>query len=201
VRPPSVAAGEAQLRDLAQRFDRAERQVIGHLAAATDGGRTAALKQALSIITALRLLDARTPVALAYLTAHPDGRPDGVRDLAGSLAKRLDAGAQVAAESAQTAFARVTRDNLDEMAVAAVGAAVDARSIRWSLGRWATMQTQTIGRQATSRGVSDRVGEGGQVTIHTGECSWCAEHAGVAVIGQDPLPPFHPNCSCVATAA
>jgi hypothetical protein len=154
-----------------------------------------------SIITALRLLDARTPVALAYLTAHPDGRPDGVRDLAGSLAKRLDAGAQVAAESAQTAFARVTRDNLDEMAVAAVGAAVDARSIRWSLGRWATMQTQTIGRQATSRGVSDRVGEGGQVTIHTGECSWCAEHAGVAVIGQDPLPPFHPNCSCVATAA
>jgi hypothetical protein len=61
------------------------------------------------------------------------------------------------------------------------------------------VQTATIGRQATSRGVADRVGEGGHVTVNVGDCEWCQAHAGDAVIGQDPLPPFHPNCSCVAS--
>jgi hypothetical protein len=196
---PQPPEGESQLRDLAQRFARAERQVIGHLAAATDGGRAAALKEALSIVTALRLLDARTPVALAYLAVHPDGRPDAVKDLAGSLAIRLDRGAQTAAENATAAFAKVNQENLDERSQAAVVAAVDARGVRWSLGRWGEMSCTTLGRQATSRGVADRAGEGGHVTVNVGDCGWCQSHAGSAVIGTDPLPPYHPNCSCVAS--
>ena len=79
--------------------------------------------------------------------------------------------------------------------------AVEARGNRWALGAWAAMNCTTIGRQATSRGVADRVGEGGRVTIDVGNCEWCQSHAGEAVIGQDPLPPFHPSCSCTASAA
>jgi hypothetical protein len=63
------------------------------------------------------------------------------------------------------------------------------------------MNTTTIGRQATSRGIAHAVGDGGQVTISVGECELCAKHAGLAVIGRDPLPPFHVSCSCVTTAA
>ena len=63
------------------------------------------------------------------------------------------------------------------------------------------MNTETIGRQASSRGLSDAVGQGGKVVIEVGECGYCQEFAGEAVIGEDPLPPFHPSCSCVASAA
>ena len=63
------------------------------------------------------------------------------------------------------------------------------------------MNTETIGRQATSRGVTDAVGEGGKVSITTGECDYCAEHDGEAIIGVDPLPPYHPSCTCTASAA
>jgi hypothetical protein len=43
--------------------------------------------------------------------------------------------------------------------------------------------------------------EWSKVTIETGDCAYCADFAGDAVIGQDPLPPFHPNCTCVAVPA
>jgi hypothetical protein len=62
------------------------------------------------------------------------------------------------------------------------------------------MNTSTIGRQATSRGVTDAVGSGGKVNIDVGECDYCATFAGEAVVGTDPLPPFHPSCTCVASA-
>ena len=61
------------------------------------------------------------------------------------------------------------------------------------------MNTKTIGRQATSRGITDRVGQGRTVTINAGDCAYCQEFAGDAVIGTDPLPPYHPNCTCVAS--
>jgi hypothetical protein len=170
------------------------------LVEAATGARHTPTKLALARLADLRRLDLKGPVASAYLQ-HPNGRPDAVRDLAGSLAKRLDNGAQVAGDSVRSSFAKVTPDTIDEHVTAAVTTAVDARGIRWSLGRWADMQTQTIGRQATSRGVADQAGQGRTVTINVGDCDLCAGFAGDAIIGQDPLPPYHPSCSCVATAA
>jgi hypothetical protein len=198
---PQPPAGEQDLQDHALRFARAEGAILAHLGYAATDDRAAATRRALQVVTALRTLDHRTPVVAAYLHEHPLGRPDAVRDLAGSLARRLDIGAQTAADSIRATFARVTTDNLNEAATAAVTAAVDRRGVRWSLGRWADMQCTTIGRQATSRGIADQVGEGNTVTVNTGDCDWCQSHAGDAVIGTNPLPPYHPNCSCTATRA
>ncbi len=69
------------------------------------------------------------------------------------------------------------------------------------LGAYAAMTTQTIGRQATTRGLTDAVGPKGKLMVETGECAYCETFQGEAVIGQDQLPPFHPHCSCVASAA
>jgi hypothetical protein len=68
------------------------------------------------------------------------------------------------------------------------------------LDAWAEMNTQTIGRQASTRGLSDAVGPGGKVIIAVGECGYCRTFAGEAVVGEDPLPPFHPSCTCTASA-
>jgi hypothetical protein len=92
----------------------------------------------------------------------------------------------------------VTPDNLEELSPPT--AAVGARGNSWALGAWASMNCTTIGRQTTSRGLSDRLGRGGRVVIDAGQCDLCREHSGEAVIGQDPLPPYHPTCSCVAAA-
>lgn len=193
--------GEADLRDLALRFQRAEGQVLGGLSGAATGDRPAATRRALEALAALRALDLRAPVVTAYLTEHPEGRPDAVRDLAGSLAHRLDTGAQTAADGVRDTYRKVTPDNIAEITAEATLAHVDQRGTRWALGAWAEMNTTTIGRQATSRGLTDRVGEGGRVIVEVSGCSYCAEYEGEAIIGQDPLPPFHPNCTCVASAA
>jgi hypothetical protein len=135
----------------------------------------------------------------AYLAEHPKGRPDAVRDLAGSLAKRLDHGAKTAADGVRDSFRRVTADNLDELLMSPLTAAVDERGSRWALGAWAEVHCTTYGRHATSRGLAHAVGEGGRVTVMVCKCGLCQQHAGQAVIGQDPLPPYHPSCSCVAS--
>ena len=83
----------------------------------------------------------------------------------------------------------------------AVTAHVDDRGSRWSFGRRADLNTVTIGRQATSRGVSDAVGTGGRVTVEVSGCVYCQGFEGKAVIGIDPLPAFHPSCTCVASMA
>ena len=80
-------------------------------------------------------------------------------------------------------------------------AAIDTSGTRWALGSWAEMNTLTIGRHASSRGLAHRVGHGHTVTINVGRCQLCQSHAGEAVIGEAVLPPFHPSCSCVASAA
>jgi hypothetical protein len=51
----------------------------------------------------------------------------------------------------------------------------------------------TIGRQASSCGLADALGVGGRARVKVGECGWCRKHAGMAVLGQDPLPPYHPS--------
>jgi hypothetical protein len=95
----------------------------------------------------------------------------------------------------------VRDDNLEEMADIDVLAHVDDCGDNWSPGRWATMNCETIGRQATSRGLADALGAGGRAQVKVGECGWCRKHAGIAVIGEDALPPYHPGCTCVAVAA
>ena len=80
-------------------------------------------------------------------------------------------------------------------------AAIDRQGNRWALGSWREMNCTTYGRHATSRGLAQRVGDGGRVNINVGMCGWCQSHAGEAVIGEEPLPPYHPSCSCVASRA
>jgi hypothetical protein len=63
------------------------------------------------------------------------------------------------------------------------------------------MNTTTIGRQATTRGVVDAVGDGAKLIVEVSGCSYCETFAGEAVAGEDPLPPFHPSCTCTASAA
>ncbi len=92
-----------------------------------------------------------------------------------------------------------TAENVEDATEEAVTAHVDRRGTRWALGGWAVMNTVTIGRQATTRGVVDAVGDGGKVTIEVAGCDYCQEFEGEAVVG-DPLPPFHPSCTCVASA-
>jgi hypothetical protein len=196
---PDRPAGEQDLQDLALRFTRAESYILALLANAAGGNPSRAIRQALEVLADLRRLDYRTPIVAAYLHQHPRGRAAGVADLAGSLARRLDTGTKTTAANTREAFTKVTADNVNAIAATAVTAAVDRQGVRWTLGRWADMTTTTIGRQATSRGITDREGEGSKVTIDTGDCTWCQSHAGDAIIGADPLPPYHPYCSCVAS--
>ncbi len=197
---PKPPRGEQQLRGLADRYGQAEGQVLALLAQAATGDRRQLLIDALTLLNTVRHLDHRAPVAAAYLHEHPKGSPDAVRDLAASLHQRLYRGATTAMDGARQAFKKVAPDNVDDLAATAVLADVDRRGIRWSLGRLATMTTATIGRQATSRGVTDAVGDGGVVHVEVGDCALCQElFSGDLIIGQDALPPGHPGCSCTVT--
>jgi hypothetical protein len=196
---PAPPPGEQKLRDHALRFTQAEGAVLALYLDAAHGDRARAIRQAITRLNELRLLDHRTPVATAYLTEHPNGDPSAVRDLAGSLARRLTDAAVTSAATARDRLGRVTDTTLQELLAVPLTAAVDQRGNRWALGHWAAMNCTTIGRQATSRGLTDRLGEGHHVTVSTGTCSWCKTHGGDIVIGEAPLPP--PNCSCVASAA
>ena len=68
------------------------------------------------------------------------------------------------------------------------------------LGAYAAMTTATIGRQATTRGLTDAVGSRGKLMVEVSGRDYCQEFEGEAVVG-DPLPPFHPHCTCLAVAA
>jgi hypothetical protein len=67
---PDAPPGEADLRALARAFDEAERRVRALLAEAAADRRKLAV-EAVGLLTALRLLDARGPVYAAYRTAFP----------------------------------------------------------------------------------------------------------------------------------
>jgi hypothetical protein len=95
----------------------------------------------------------------------------------------------------------VREDNLEELLALGTTAHEDARGTRWPLGAWANMNTATIGRQASTRGVVDAVGTGAKVIVEVSGCSYCETFAGEATVGEDPLQPFHPSCTCVASAA
>jgi len=202
---PEPPEGEAQLRQLASRFERVDAQIRELVARAPTGDRRRLLSAALAMLVALRQLDMRRPVIRAYIGAFTavgnGGELREPKDLAASLHVKLGQGAQTASQSVREALRRVTTDNLDQTTQEAVIAHTDARGTSWTLGHWARMNSETIGRQATSRGLAHGLGEGNTVTIHVGECGWCRSHAGEAVVGQDPLPPYHPSCSCVASAA
>jgi hypothetical protein len=205
---PAEPPGEAGLRALSERFARAEARIRALVAGAPEGDPRKLLTEALTILLALRRLDARDPIATAYLAAFGSvvGGPARRRrartdDLAGSLALRLDRGAQTAYASAREAFARASPDNLEQVRATATTAHVDSRGTRWPLGAWAYMNTTTIGRQASTRGVVDAVGAGAKLIVEVSGCSYCETFAGEAIVGEDPLPPFHPSCTCTASAA
>jgi hypothetical protein len=198
---PDPPKGETDLRTLAERYERAESQIREFIALAVKGDKRTLLKAALQTLIVVRKLPARGPVVTAYLAEHPFGTSTAVDDLAGSLAKRLDDAVRRAQAGSRRAFRHATEENLEELSHEAVTAHEQPDGTRWTLGGWATMNTLTLGRQATSRGLTHAVGEGGRVTVHVGECGWCREHAGEGTIGQIALPPYHPSCSCTATAA
>ena len=105
----------------------------------------------------------RQPVIAAYLAAlraaDRRARAGSVRDLAGPFACRLDRGVLTATQNTRTAFKQAREDNLDDIVDEATIACTDRQGARWTLGAWAAMNAATTGRQATSRGVADEVGE------------------------------------------
>ena len=201
---PSPPSGETDLRALARRFEDVERRVRALVAEAPDGDRRALVIEAMRMLAALRREDLRGPVITAYLHAFETVRggeltkPD---DLAASLHRKLDRAIQRAFTSASDAITKVTADNVDERATAAVAAHRDASGAWWTLGPYAAMTTSTIGRQATTRGLTDAVGTGGKVMVEATGCDYCESFEGEATVGADPLPPFHPSCQCVAVPA
>ena len=200
---PVPPAGEADLGALSERFAQAEARVRALLAKAPAGDRRKLLTEALAILVALRHEDTRMPVIMAYLAAFRAVRRGGVaqdaRDLAGSLALKLDRGARTASGAAREAFRTVTRENLEQIAATAVTAHVGKDGTRWPLGAYAEMQTRTIGRRATSRGTRHAVGAGFvEVSSHGTKNPICAELEGQQFPAESaPEPPFHPNCQHV----
>ena len=163
---PDPPRGEADLRALSERFSEAEQRIRALIARAASGDRRSLLREALITLVALRGLDFRTPVLAAYLAslreAGGGARARTVRDLAGSLAQKLDGGVQTAEASARDAFRVVTEENLEVVRDDAVTAHVDDRGTRWPLDAWAEMNTQTIGRQASTRGSQTRSARAGR---------------------------------------
>jgi hypothetical protein len=88
----------------------------------------------------------------------------------------------------------------EEVVEKAVMAHTDARGTRWSLGAWGSMNTATIGRQASSRGTRDALHPAARVVITVGECGFCQAFAGEYSAEDAPWPPFHPSCTCTASA-
>jgi hypothetical protein len=134
---PVTPTGEADLRALADRFVDAEAGITVWLAEAAGGDQRRWLTQALEVVAALRRLDLRGPVVTAYLHEHPEGSATAVRDLAGSLAVKLDRGVVTATENTRDSFRTATPENVEEVTEDAVTAHVDGRGSRWYLGRWA----------------------------------------------------------------
>jgi hypothetical protein len=199
---PAPPEGEADLRALAEEFMGAEGTILSLLASAAAGrerGRFTEL--ALRALIALRSLDFRRPVFTAYAYQNPDGTPAAVQDLADGLALRLDRGVVTASDGVRDSFRRVTPDNLSDLTMSPLTAAIDSSGHPWALGSWAQMNTSTSGRHATSRGLADWLGPGYRIQVKVGRCQLCARHAGYGHIGETRLPPFHPNCSCVAVPA
>ena len=198
---PSPPPGETDLRALARRFEDAERRGRALVAQAPDGERRGLYIEVLETLIALRRADLRGPVINAYRAAFETVRGGDLRDpddLAASLHLKLDRALQRAAMNANAAITKVTADNVDEMTTAAVVAHTDASGARWALGAYAAMTTSTLGRQATTRGLTDAVGTGGKVIVEATGCDYCESFGGEATVGADPLPPFHPSCQCVA---
>lgn len=195
---------------MAARFQDAERRIRALVAQAPDGDRRVLLTSALALLAGLRAEQPGLHVETAYLAAARGARrargrapdlpdPSAVRDLAGSLAFKLDRAVRNAQERSRTAFRTVTADTVDESATAAVTAHTARAGTRWPLGGYADMVSTTIGRHATTRAVFDTVDADGTVTISGGQCPICVPRQGVFPAGGAPRPPFHPHCDCVAS--
>ena len=210
---PEPPSGEADLRALSERFSYAERRIRALVVQSVESVRRRTnLNEALDLLASLRREDFRGPVETAYKSARETASSAGVRarparskakvdDLARSLHLKLDRGVRTVEANVRRVIPSITPDNLDRLGDEAVTAHVDRSGSFWTLGAWASMNTATIGRQASSRGIVDGAGHGSKLEIDVGECGYCQEFAGEAVAGVDPLPPFHPSCTCTAGAA
>ncbi|KAA0275391.1 MAG: hypothetical protein EDQ89_00215 [Acidobacteria bacterium] len=183
-----------------------ERRVRALLRRAPAGNRRELLTEALTYLFVLRRQNLRAPVTIAYLEAfraiRPGGDPDAVRDLAGSLAVKLDRGAEEAAGRASEAFAAVTADTVEDHEHEAVTAYEDAAGRRWALGAYAAMATSTIGRQATTLGLVDALGDRLVVVEGSSTDAICGPLIGNTYpAAAAPQPPFHAGCNCALAAA
>lgn len=205
--------GEGDLQALARRFEESERRVRALVAQAPTGNRRELLESILRELAGLRTLAPGEAVEAAYvnaakavnlLTKGDPGEADrrAVRDLAGSLARKLDRAAQEASRRARSVLATVTEENLAEQSHEAVTGYVDEDGRRWALGHYAAMETSTTGRAASSRGIADAVG-GGLVTIssHGTKVPVCIPIEGVTMPATSHLPPYHPGCAHTAIPA
>lgn len=199
---------EVELLALAGRFDQAERRLRALLAQAVDGDRRTLLAEALAILHALRL-DAQgagahveaayavSATAAAALTGRPAATGARAADLGRSLASKLDRGVLQAEQGARHAFATVRSDTLAEAQTDAVTALVDRAGNRRALGQVAGEQVETVGRAATTRGVTDTLGPDGQVRFssHGTRNPLCKPHEGREfTVATAPKPPLHPRC-------
>lgn len=207
---------ELALTALAGRFTAAELEIRALIAQAPTGDRAALLATALAILSKLRRDSAEggavgavlyaylvTAVATRLLTGRPS--PDLLRaqQLGRGLALGLDRALVHAQESARTAFVTVTKDNIEDKAMDALTARVDAAGRRRQLAAEAAMRTQVAGAHAITRSTTAALDDGDQVTISSGgshQCNMnaiCPAFAGRTLTIGAPrtrLAPYHPHC-------
>ena len=199
--------GESLLAELEQDWEAVEGELRALIVMAVEGDRARILVRALDLLHRLRDPDrARLAITRAYRYA---ARAAGAREptrggagrLAGALAYRLGRAVDTASTNTREAVRTVTAATVPEAANRATVAHVDRRGTSWQLAAYAAMQSQTLGRVASTTGLTDHLEHGARVEIAVSGCDYCSQYAGVHELGAGPLPPFHPSCTCVATRA
>lgn len=203
---PNRPAGESALALLEADWRALELELAAFIDRAVFGDRRALYRTAAELLARINDPE-RAMVALerAYRSAAVDAGgsrrrvKDGARGLGRALAMRLDRAAAVTTRHMRLAIGTVTENTLEEATRAGPTAYIDGRGTRWPAGAYATMQGMTLGRTASTLGLTDHAPAGAVVVIDAGGCSYCNQFDGEQEIGAGPLPPFHPSCSCVAS--
>jgi hypothetical protein len=202
---PEPPAGERSLQNLASVYVEADARIQHQIELVLQGkAPRTALQHIHEILTQVLALPIHPAVTAAYLHVRPEAGEEYAATvmlrLATALRKRLHDAATIVKDSSRNTLRQdITTDNVNAMAKAATVAAIDAQGNRTRFGPVAEMNVMTTARHATVQGYRDEVGEGGVLIVNTGECSYCAGFAGEATVGTDPLPPFHPNCTCTVS--
>jgi hypothetical protein len=201
-----------ELDRLAAPFHAAERRIRALVAQAPDGDRRALLIEALEILVELRRdTDAAGTITEVYLASAAaigvlqrrsvSVSPSGADDLGRSLAGQLDRSVRNAQEGVRIAIRTVTSETVADAAQTGVTAFVDRGGARRALGSYAEQLSRTLGRHAVSRGTTDALRAGAlvQVSRHGTENPICRPLEGAIIPATGNLPPYHGNCSHVAS--